>query len=103
MNGISKHLSHSLDFQLETDASHYGWEAKLRDLEGKGDWNRRVSSRSSNYRERLAILLTLTVFKTVLQGRYVQFLIDSVSTDSVSTSAYTNHKGDPVPAYLSSQ
>lgn len=58
MNGISKHLSHSLDFQLETDASHYGWEAKLRDLEGKGDWNRRVSPRSSNYTEKKCALAT---------------------------------------------
>ena len=63
-----------IDIQVETDASSYGWGAKLWDLEAKGDRNRRVSCQSSNCRELLPVLLALIAFRTVLQGRHVQIL-----------------------------
>jgi hypothetical protein len=82
----------NVDLQIETDASHFGWGAKLGTYEAKGDWNKRLSCRSSNYRELLAILLALIAFKNVIRGLHVQIL-----TDNVCATAYVNHKGGPSP------
>lgn len=82
-----------IDVQLETDASHLGWGARIGELEAKGDWNKRVACQSSNYRELLAILLALIAFKSVLKGLHVQIL-----SDNVTAGAYINNKGGPVPS-----
>ena len=79
-----------IDIQLETDASHTGWGARIGHLEAKGDWNTRLAWKSSNYRELLAILLALISFKTVIRGKCVQIL-----TDNVTAMAYINHRGGP--------
>ena len=79
-----------VDVQLLTDASSFGWGAKLDEFEAKGDWNSRVSCQSSNYRELLAILLAILAFKEKLKDKHVQIL-----TDNVTASAYINHKGGP--------
>ena len=80
----------NIDLQLETDASHTGWGARIGQLEAKGDWNTRLTWKSSNYRELLAILLALISFKTVIRGKCVQVL-----TDNVTAMAYINHRGGP--------
>jgi ribonuclease HI len=76
-----------IDVQVETDASESGWGAVLGNQNAAGFWNRRMSQKSSNYREMMAILMALKAFKN-LQGKSVQIL-----TDNVSAAAYINHLG----------
>ena len=53
-----------------------------------GVWNKYVSFQHSNYRELLAVLMTILSFKNQLKGRRVQIL-----SDNVTTVAYINHLG----------
>jgi hypothetical protein len=82
----------TVDVQIVTDASHIAWGGKLGNLEAKGDWDCYNSCQSSNYRELLAIFMTVHTFKDRLKDKHVQVL-----TDNVSAMAYVNHKGGPCP------
>jgi hypothetical protein len=75
--------------QIATDASQTGWGAICHNT-GKtaaGYWNKDLSQQPSNYREMMAVLLSLHSFKH-LQKQHVQVL-----TDNITTAAYINHLG----------
>ena len=88
-----KEIKHcQIDTQLKVDASGQCWGALLNSsLEAKGDWNRRVSCQSSNYRELMAILLALETFKRQLKKKSVEIL-----SDNATAGAYVRNKGGPV-------
>jgi hypothetical protein len=77
--------------QLVTDASHIAWGATLGELRASGQWNLRLSRKSSNYREMMAILLALQTFQGILRTKSVQIL-----TDNATALAYIMNKGGPV-------
>ena len=81
-----------IDHQIEVDASSEGWGAVFGGLEAKGDWNQRISKRSSNYRELLAILMALETFNDHLVDSTVEIL-----SDNSTAGAYVRNKGGPVP------
>ena len=81
-----------IDHQVEVDASSACWGAVFSGLEAKGDWNPRVSKKSSNYRELLAILMALETFKNLLKGSTVEIL-----SDNSTAGAYVRNKGGPIP------
>ena len=65
-----------VEAQLETDASELGRDAKLDNLEAKGDWNSWVACQLSNYKELLAVLLVWVAFKYVLyETHYLLMLV----------------------------
>ena len=80
-----------IDLQLEVDASKQCWGAVLNHREAKGDWNRRVSRQSSNYRELMAILMAIDTFKHILKNKTVEIL-----SDNSTAGAYVRNKGGPV-------
>lgn len=79
-----------VEIQVITDASHLGWGAVCNGKIASGDWNKRVSCASSNYREMMAILLAIISFRTILKNKSVQIL-----SDNITSIAYVNHKGGP--------
>ena len=79
-----------IDIQLTTDASQTGWGAFIGNQEAKGLWNLRISQKSSNYREMLAILLAVRTFAQQLKNKSLQIL-----TDNISATAYINYQGGP--------
>ena len=83
-------LPYQTPFQMTTDASALAWGATQQGQNVQGLWSFRISFKSSNYREVLAILLGLVSFLPCLQGRAVQVL-----TDIVSAAAYINFQGGP--------
>ena len=69
--------------QLATDASGSGWGAVLSTPDCQpacGFWNRRVSEESANYRELLAVYLSLLSFRSLLSGKTVEVLSDNITT-----------------------
>ena len=80
------------DIQIRTDASTYGWGGIITGTEyqASGQWNTEVSTQHSNFRELLAVYMTIQSFKDHLKGRNVQVL-----SDNVTTVAYINHMGGP--------
>ena len=80
----------SIDLQIETDASSWGWGAVTEDLQAAERWTRDVSLQHSNFRELLAVYCALLTFKDRIKGKYVQIL-----SDNVTTVAYINHMGGP--------
>ena len=87
--------SHNIDFQLITDASHIGYGGVLlgpNDTKhiASQEWNRRVSTQSSNYRELLAILMCLIAFRDIIRDKCIEIL-----SDNITAIAYVNFKGGP--------
>lgn len=83
-------IQQTIDLQVTTDASASGWGGHLLNMEAQGFWNQRLSYQSSNYRELMAVLLTMESFLDVLKGKTIQFL-----SDNISTVAYINFQGGP--------
>lgn len=81
-----------IDLQIATDASHLGYGGCVvgTELYTSGEWNKRVSVQSSNYRELLAILMTLLAFKDSVRGKVVELL-----SDNITAVAYVKYKGGP--------
>ena len=82
-----------IDVQIVTDASHFAYGGVLLTPEKKvvsQEWNHRVSVRSSNYRELLAILMVLIAFKDHISNKNVEIL-----SDNITAIAYINYKGGP--------
>ena len=52
-----------------------------------GDWNKRVSCVSTNYRDMIAILLAIIPFRRILKSKSVQIM-----SDNITSIAYVNHK-----------
>lgn len=80
----------SPEIQIYTDASHLGWGAVCQEQVAAGQWNKRVSCQSSNYREIMAVLMALVTFKSIVAGRTVEIM-----TDNITTMAYINGQGGP--------
>ena len=77
--------------QMTTDASLEGWGSQLRtDIaqEAQGFWDLDMRGKSSNYRELMAIYLSLKSFLPNIRGKSVQVL-----TDNVTSAAYINFQG----------
>lgn len=71
------------DVQLSTDASASGWGALLSEPAGKaasGFWTVSVSHESSNFRELLAVYLSLCSLREYLAGKNVEILSDNITT-----------------------
>ena len=82
-------LVREAQIQIESDALGTGWGGVFKKLlEVSGVWSTDVKFRSSNFRELLAILLTIRSLGQVLQGKSVQVL-----SDNVTAVAYINHMG----------
>jgi len=73
---------------ITTDASSIGWGGFWKDKEAQGLWTPPIACRSSNFRELLAILLTLKTFAPEVQNRVVQ-----IQTDNITAAAYINFQG----------
>ena len=80
-----------IEFQIEVDASSKGWGAVCCGHEAKGDWNSRLSQKSSNHRELFAILMALETFRNFVRGSTVEIL-----SDNSTAGAYIRNKGGPV-------
>ena len=80
----------TIDTQLVTDASATAWGGHCQGKEAQGFWNPRISGMSSNYRELMAILLSMMSLLPNLQGKSVQVLCDNVVA-----VAYVNFQGGP--------
>ena len=80
----------TVDCQLETDASASGWGGQVFNLQASGMWSADVSYQHSNFRELLAVYMSLKSFVNVLRGRKVQIL-----SHNVTAVAYLNHLGGP--------
>ena len=74
------------------DASHIAWGCQLDDKCAYGEWNRRLSNKSSNYRELMAVLLGLQSFAILLRGKTVQVL-----SDNITAIAYVTKLGGMEP------
>ena len=77
-----------IDAQIICDASSQGWGAIFEGKEAAGFWNRRLSRSHTNYRELMAILMTLETFKDSIKNKHVQIL-----SDNVTAVAMVNHLG----------
>ena len=78
----------SIDVQLVTDASGWGWGAAVGSCEAAGRWTGQVLHQHSNFRELLAVYQALQAFQEKIKGKHVQIL-----SDNVTTVAYINHMG----------
>lgn len=83
---------HKQSIQLETDASATGWGSCIGNLESSGLWDKSMALRPSNFRELAAVYLAIKSFRSHLQGKAV-----TVLSDNITTCAYLNHLGGPVP------
>ena len=85
-------VKRQIDIQLFTDASDSGWGGVCDNNEAAGHWTPEVKQTSINYRELLAVLLSLKSFKDIIANKCVQIL-----TDNVTTVACINNLGGNVP------
>ena len=60
------------------DASDSGWGGYYNGRQAAGFWNGRLRTTSINYRELMAVLLTIKTFGSDLQGKHVQVLSDNI-------------------------
>lgn len=76
------------EIQIETDASGTGYGAVVHafNSEVSGLWTRNVRAQSSNFRELLAVHLSIQSLRHLLRGKSVQVL-----SDNVTAVAYLNH------------
>ena len=81
-----------IEVQITTDASHLGWGAVCNNREASGQWNYRLSQKSSNHRELMAILMAMMTFLQEINGKSVQ-----IHTDNITAMAYVVNKGGPSP------
>ena len=65
------------------------------DQETSGLWDKLMAVQPSNFRELAAVYLALKSFRNVIQGKAV-----TVLSDNITTCAYLNHLGGPVPFFL---
>ena len=67
--------------QIATDASGEAWGGLIvgSDYEAQGAWDHYLSSKSSNYREITAVLMTLISFLPIIKGKSIQILSDNKS------------------------
>ena len=87
--------------QIATDASQSGWGGIILNSEidgqigqsASGLWPESIAHEPSNYRELLAIILTLDAFKGMVTDKCVRIL-----SDNISAVAYLNHMGGPSTA-----
>lgn len=70
--------------QIATDASQTGYGGTILHTKysAQGFWPNSIATRCSNYREILAVYLTLVSFKEIVKGHTVQILSDNVATVS---------------------
>lgn len=80
----------AIEAQVMTDASNTGWGGYYNGMEANGYWNKRMTKMSINYRELMAVMLTLISFKHLLKGKNIQVL-----SDNITTIAYLNNLGGP--------
>ncbi len=88
------------EIQVATDASSSGWggvvlnskDPHLIGQSASGMWSEKVSWKPANYRELLAIIVTLKSMSEHLVNKHVQIL-----SDNISAVAYLNHIGGPSP------
>ena len=68
--------------QIATDASQKGYGGTIINTQhcAQGFWPASISERFLNYREIMAVYLTLISFKEIVKGRAVQILSDNVAT-----------------------
>lgn len=78
----------AIEGQIITDASQEAWGSVYENQEAHGQWNTRLQYKHSNYRELMAILLSLETFGPQVQGKCIQVL-----TDNVTAAAYINFQG----------
>ena len=81
-------IKKSIDLQIVTDASDSGWGGVCNGKEAAGPWTKSIRFKSINYRELLAVFLTLKTFVGELSNKCVQIL-----SDNVTTVAHLNHLG----------
>lgn len=82
----------SISIEIATDASAEGWGATMLSsgLKAQGYWTTAQSYKSSNFRETLAVLLSLLAFLSQVKGKSVTIL-----SDNVSAVSYINMQGGP--------
>ena len=87
---VHKHRPNAI--QISTDASGSGWGGHLynHNLSSHGHWDKSMKLRASNYREIMAVYLSLRSFAPFIKGSAV-----TVLSDNVTTTAYLNHMGGP--------
>ncbi len=73
------------DLVLFTDASNSGWGGQLEDKSASGFWTPSMLIESINYRELMAVFMSLLSFKAEVRGKAVL-----VRTDNISAAAYIN-------------
>ncbi len=95
-NGLSVY-HRTIQLQIITDASAVGWggilcsvDSDIPQMSARGLWNLHASSKASNVRESMAVLLTLQSFLPRIKGQCIQVL-----SDNVSTVANINFQGGP--------
>ena len=76
--------------QIITDASPWGYGAVCEGHEASGFWTECIAQMSQNYRELMAILVSLETFSAIVAGKAVHVL-----TDNFSAMTYINHGGGP--------
>ena len=76
------------EIQIETDASSTGWGATCCGKDASGIWSSELHHMPSNYRELMAVHMSLLSFKDLIKGKVVQIL-----SDNITTVAYLNHLG----------
>ncbi len=88
------------EIQVATDASSSGWGGVVRNSKdshligqsASGMWSETISWKPSNYRELLAIIVTLKSMSEHLVNKHVQII-----SNNISAVAYLNHMGGPSP------
>ena len=70
----------TVDIQMVTDASGYGWGAWIPGHEAQGFWDRHLAYQSSNYRELFTVLMGLRSFRKFLVNKTVQVMSDNITT-----------------------
>ena len=78
----------SIDLQIVTDASDSGWGGVCNGKEAAGPWTKSIRFKSINFRELLAVFLTVKTFVNDLSNKCIQVL-----SDNITTIAHLNHLG----------
>ena len=87
-NGAPLRNHTSIEVQLQTDTSTSGWGGTTLQKDAAGIWPTSVQFQHSNYRELLAVYMSLQSLVDDLKGKSVQIL-----SDNVTTVAYINRLG----------
>lgn len=76
------------EIQIVCDASSSGWGAACMGAEASGIWSHELQHMPSNYRELMAVHMSVLSFKDIVRDKVVQVL-----SDNVTTVAYLNNLG----------